>query len=56
MSILGSKVQLENQNGKIGNIEYSVFTEVRPMFSPFKVKMNDFIAEKYPGTEKLLFF
>jgi hypothetical protein len=26
------------------------------MFSPFKVKMNDFIAEKYPGTEKLLFF
>jgi hypothetical protein len=52
VTILGSKVQLENQNGKDWQHRIFVFTEVRPYVS-FKVKLNDFIAEKYPGTEKV---
>jgi cytochrome c-type biogenesis protein CcsB len=53
VTILGSKGSIgEPKTVKIGNIEYSVFYGSKAYVLPFKVKLNDFIAEKYPGTEK----
>ena len=51
--LLGSKGSLgEPQTVKIGKIEYSLFYGSKAYVLPFKVKLNDFIATKYPGTEK----
>ena len=51
--VMGSKGQIgEAKTVKIGNIEYSLFYGSKAYILPFKVKLNDFIAEKYPGTEK----
>jgi len=51
--LLGSKGSLgEPQTIKIGKIEYSLFYGSKAYVLPFKVKLNDFIATKYPGTEK----
>ncbi|MFD2943055.1 cytochrome c biogenesis protein CcsA [Flavobacterium notoginsengisoli] len=51
--VFGSKGQVgEPKTVKIGNIEYSIFFGSKAYILPFKIKLNDFIAEKYPGTEK----
>ncbi|RTY75241.1 cytochrome c biogenesis protein CcsA [Flavobacterium sp. LS1R10] len=53
VTVLGSKGKLGDVNSvKIGNIEYSVFYGSKAYVLPFKIKLNDFIAQKYPGTEK----
>ncbi|WP_343694198.1 cytochrome c biogenesis protein CcsA [Flavobacterium sp.] len=51
--VMGSKGNVgEPKTVKIGNIEYSIFFGSKAYILPFKVKLNDFIATKYPGTEK----
>ncbi|MFC5978929.1 cytochrome c biogenesis protein CcsA [Flavobacterium salmonis] len=51
--LMGSKGSVgEPQTVKIGKIEYSLFYGSKAYILPFKVKLNDFIATKYPGTEK----
>lgn len=51
--LLGSKGSVgEPQTIKIGKIEYSLFYGSKTYILPFKIKLNDFIATKYPGTEK----
>ncbi|MBZ4035049.1 cytochrome c biogenesis protein CcsA [Flavobacterium sp. 17A] len=51
--LMGSKGQVgEAKTVKIGNIEYSLFYGSKAYVLPFKIKLNDFIATKYPGTEK----
>ena len=53
VTILGSKGKIgEPKTVKIGEKEYSVFYGSKAYVLPFKIKLNDFIAEKYPGTEK----
>lgn len=53
VTILGSKGKIgEPKTIKIGAIEYSVFYGSKAYVLPFKIKLNDFIAQKYPGTEK----
>ncbi|KFF04681.1 cytochrome c biogenesis protein [Flavobacterium reichenbachii] len=53
VTLLGSKGTVgEAKTVKIGNIEYSLFYGSKAYTLPFKVKLNDFIADKYPGTEK----
>jgi cytochrome c-type biogenesis protein CcsB len=42
----------EAKTVKIGNKEYSLFYGSKAYELPFKIKLNDFIAKKYPGTEK----
>ncbi len=51
--LMGSKGSVgEPQTVKIGKIEYSLFYGSKAYTLPFKVRLNDFIATKYPGTEK----
>ncbi|MBE8724786.1 cytochrome c biogenesis protein CcsA [Flavobacterium hungaricum] len=51
--LMGSKGQIgEAKTVKIGNLEYSLFYGSKAYVLPFKVRLNDFIADKYPGTEK----
>jgi len=51
--VFGNKGQVgEAKTVKIGNIEYSIFFGSKAYVLPFKIRLNDFIAEKYPGTEK----
>ncbi|MFE3872428.1 cytochrome c biogenesis protein CcsA [Flavobacterium sp. ZS1P70] len=53
VTILGSKGKIgESKTLKIGNIEYTLFYGSKAYVLPFKIKLNDFIAKKYPGTEK----
>ena len=53
VTLLGSKGKTgEPKTVKIGNIEYSLFFGSKAYILPFKIKLNDFIAQKYPGTEK----
>ncbi len=53
VTILGSKGKIgESKTVKIGNIEYTLFYGSKAYVLPFKIKLNDFIAKKYPGTEK----
>jgi hypothetical protein len=37
----------------IGAIDYTFFYGSKAYVLPFKIKLNDFIASKYPGTEKV---
>jgi len=37
---------------KIGKLEYTLFFGSKVYKLPFSIKLNDFIADKYPGTEK----
>lgn len=51
--VMGSKGSVgEPKTVKIGKIEYSIFYGSKAYVLPFRVKLNDFIATKYPGTEK----
>ena len=53
VTILGSKGKIgEPQTVKIGNKDYSFFYGSKAYVLPFKIHLNDFIAKKYPGTEK----
>lgn len=53
VTIIGSKGKIgEAKTVKIGNIDYSFFYGSKAYILPFKIKLNDFIAQKYPGTEK----
>ena len=51
--LIGSKGKIgESQTVKIGKLEYTFFYGSKAYILPFKIKLNDFIATKYPGTEK----
>ena len=53
VTVLGSKGKSgEPKTVKIGNIDYTFFYGSKIYVLPFKVKLNEFIAAKYPGTEK----
>jgi cytochrome c-type biogenesis protein CcsB len=53
ITVLGSKGKLGDVNSvKIGNTDYTFFYGSKVYELPFKIKLNDFIAQKYPGTEK----
>ncbi len=51
--LMGSKGQMGiPQSFKLGNLEFTMFYGSKVYTTPFQVKLNDFIAQKYPGTEK----
>ena len=53
VTMVGSKGKIgEPQVVKIGKLEYTLFFGSKVYELPFKIKLNDFIAKKYPGTEK----
>ncbi|MFV5687956.1 cytochrome c biogenesis protein CcsA [Flavobacterium sp. ZT3R25] len=53
VTVVGSKGKLgESKTVKIGNIDYTFFYGSKAYLLPFKIKLNKFIAQKYPGTEK----
>ncbi|AYN03637.1 cytochrome c biogenesis protein CcsA [Flavobacterium sp. 140616W15] len=53
VTLLGSKGKIGDfKTVKIGKIDYTFFYGSKAYILPFKVKLNDFIAQKYPGTEK----
>ncbi len=53
VTVKGSKgKQGEPVSVKVGKLEYTLFFGSKVYELPFKIKLNDFIAEKYPGTEK----
>lgn len=53
ITLLGSKGKIgEPQVFKIGKLDYTFFYGSKAYTLPFKIKLNDFIATKYPGTEK----
>jgi cytochrome c-type biogenesis protein CcsB len=53
VTLLGSKGRTGTpKTVKIGGQEYSFFFGSKAYVLPFKIKLNDFIAQKYPGTEK----
>lgn len=52
VTLLGDKGKMgEPQTIKIGKLEYTVFFGSKVYELPFTVTLNDFIADKYPGTE-----
>lgn len=53
VTLLGSKGKIGDfKTVKIGKIDYTFFYGSKAYVLPFKIKLNDFIAQKYPGTEK----
>ena len=42
----------EPQVVKLGKLEYTLFFGSKVYTLPFNIKLNDFVANKYPGTEK----
>lgn len=53
ITLVGTKGKMgEPQNIKIGNLDFTVFFGSKVYTLPFQVKLNDFIASKYPGTDK----
>lgn len=53
VTLMGSKGQMGvPQSFKLGDLEFTLFYGSKVYTTPFQVKLNDFIAEKYPGTEK----
>lgn len=53
VTLVGSKGKMGNpQSFKLGNLEYTLLYGSKVYETPFSVKLNDFIAAKYPGTEK----
>ncbi|MFC7773437.1 cytochrome c biogenesis protein CcsA [Flavobacterium sp. GCM10027622] len=53
ITLLGSKGKVsEPQAFTLGDLEYTVFFGSKVYDLPFKIKLNKFIASKYPGTEK----
>jgi len=53
ISLVGSKGKIgEPQVVKIGKLDFTFSFGSKVYKLPFKVKLNDFIGKKYPGTEK----
>ena len=53
VTLLGSKGKMGvPQTVKVGDLEFTLFFGSKIYTTPFHVKLNDFIAAKYPGTEK----
>jgi cytochrome c-type biogenesis protein CcsB len=53
VTLLGTKGTIgESKVVKIGKLEYTFFFGSKAYILPFKIKLNDFKALKYPGTEK----
>lgn len=53
VTLLGSKGQEgKPEIFKLGDLEYTIFYGSKVYELPFKIKLNDFIATKNPGTEK----
>ena len=52
VTLLGGKGEVgEPQSFKMGNLEYTLMYGSKAYELPFAIKLNDFIAEKNPGTE-----
>jgi cytochrome c-type biogenesis protein CcsB len=53
ITLVGSKGKMgEPKIIKMGALEFTLFYGSKVYNLPFSVKLNDFIAQKYPGTEK----
>ena len=53
ITLVGSKGKMgEPQSFKLGNLDYTFYYGSKIYELPFSLKLNDFIAEKYAGTEK----
>ncbi len=53
ITLTGSKGKMgKPESFKLGDLEFTLFFGSKVYTLPFKVKLNDFIAKKYPGTEK----
>jgi cytochrome c-type biogenesis protein CcsB len=53
LTLLGGKgVVGQSKTLKMGKIDYTFFYGTKTHSLPFSIKLNDFIAQKYPGTEK----
>jgi len=53
VTLLGSKGKMGVPHSfKLGNLEYTFIYGSKVYETPFKIKLNDFVALKYPGTEK----
>lgn len=53
VTLMGSQGQMGvPQSFIIGDLEFTLIYGSKVYTTPFQVKLNDFIAEKYPGTEK----
>jgi cytochrome c-type biogenesis protein CcsB len=53
VTVLGTKGMVgESKTVRLGNLDYTFFYGSKAYVLPFKIKLNDFIAQKYPGTEK----
>ncbi len=44
-------VQSEPKSIKVGKLDFTVFYGSKSYFLPFNIRLKDFIADKYPGTE-----
>jgi cytochrome c-type biogenesis protein CcsB len=53
LTLIGSKgKQGVPQNIKVGDLDFTLFYGSKVYELPFSIKLDDFIADKYPGTEK----
>ncbi len=53
MTLIGSRgKQGIPQNIKVGDLDFTLFYGSKLYDLPFSIKLDDFIADKYPGTEK----
>ena len=51
--LMGSKGKMGvPQSFKLGQLEFTLMYGSKIYTTPFQIKLNDFIAERYPGTEK----
>ncbi|THF51874.1 cytochrome C biogenesis protein [Flavobacterium supellecticarium] len=53
VTLLGARGKMGVPNSfKLGNLEFTMMYGSKVYETPFKIRLNDFVAEKYPGTEK----
>ena len=53
VNLIGGKGFInESKNLSINNLDLNISFGSKSLSLPFSIKLNDFIAEKYPGTEK----
>jgi cytochrome c-type biogenesis protein CcsB len=53
VTLVGAKGRAgEPMSVKLGSLEFTLFFGSKVYELPFSIKLNDFIADKYPGTEK----
>ncbi len=53
VTLVGTKGKTgESKSVKIGKLDYTFYYGSKAYVLPFSIKLNDFIAKKYPGTEK----